>query len=110
MTLHLTLYKQYFDAILSGEKRIEYRRRSPRYDKQFQNPYTHIKFVNDYGNQRPWLIAEIERFEKTAFLAYLRFYHSITGLFIFSTSARLILIVRVEAGLIASTLPSCINP
>jgi hypothetical protein len=62
--LRLTLYKQYFDAILSGAKSIEYRRRSSRYDKQFLKPYTHIKFVNGYGNHRPWLIAEISHFEK----------------------------------------------
>lgn len=65
LTLHLTLYRQYFDAILSGTKTIEYRRRSERYDKQFQKPYTHIKFVNGYGRHRPWLVAKIARFEQT---------------------------------------------
>jgi molybdopterin/thiamine biosynthesis adenylyltransferase len=66
LTLHLTLFRQYFDAILAGTKNIEYRRRSDRYDKQFQKPFTHIKFVNGYGNHRPWLLIKIERFEKTS--------------------------------------------
>jgi ASC-1-like (ASCH) protein len=64
MILHLTLFKQYFDAILSGEKRIEYRKRSARYDKMFLKPYTRIKFVNGYGHHRPWLLIEIKRFEQ----------------------------------------------
>lgn len=66
LTLHLTLYAEYFSAILAGRKTIEYRRRCERYDKQFQKPYTHIKFVNGYGNHRPWLLVEINRFEKTS--------------------------------------------
>lgn len=66
LVLHLTLYAEYFSAILAGTKNIEYRRRSERYDKQFQKPYTHIKFVNGYGHHRPWLLIEINRFEKTS--------------------------------------------
>jgi len=62
--LHLTLYRQYFDAILSGEKKIEYRRRCQRYDRMFERPWTHIKFVNGYGNHRPWMIVQIQAFEK----------------------------------------------
>jgi hypothetical protein len=65
LTLHLTLYRQYFDAILAGTKNIEYRRRSERYDQQFKKPYTHIKFINGYGHHRPWLLVEIKRFEQT---------------------------------------------
>lgn len=65
LTLHLTLYAEHFSAILAGTKNIEYRRRSERYDKQFQKPYTHIKFINGYGRHRPWLLIEIQRFEKT---------------------------------------------
>jgi len=65
LVLHLTLYRQYFNAILAGTKNIEYRRRSGRYDNQFKKPYTHIKFVNGYGSKRPWLLIEIKRFEQT---------------------------------------------
>lgn len=65
LTLHLTLYAEYFSAILAKTKRIEYRRRSERYDRQFQKPYTHVKFVNGYGHHRPWLIANIAQFEQT---------------------------------------------
>ena len=64
LVLHLTLYAEYFSAILAGTKNIEYRRRSEQYDNKFKRPYTHIKFVNGYGNHRPWLITEISRIEK----------------------------------------------
>ena len=63
--LYLTLYREYFDAILNGTKRIEYRHRSFRYDRMFLKLYTHVKFVNGYGHHRPWLIAEIVQFKKT---------------------------------------------
>ncbi len=65
LVLHLTLYRQYFNAILAGTKNIESRRRSGRYDNQCKKPYTHIKFVNGYGSKRPWLLIEIKRFEQT---------------------------------------------
>jgi len=64
--LHLTLYAEYFAAILAGTKRIEFRRRSVRYDRMFAKRWRNIKFVNGYGNHRPWMIVDIVRFEKCA--------------------------------------------
>jgi len=65
-TIHLTLYAEYFVAILGGEKRIEYRRRTERYDRMFAKPWRRVKFVNGYGRHRPWMVVEIARFEKRA--------------------------------------------
>ena len=65
MTLNLVLYRQYFNEILDGTKKTEYRNRSGRYDKKFQKPFDRVKFVNGYGHHRPWLIADIYRIEMT---------------------------------------------
>ena len=67
MLINLTLYRQWFEQILAGTKKIEYRDRSERYDKKFQSPFSRslVKFVNGYGNHRPWLIAEIDHVEMT---------------------------------------------
>jgi len=85
--LHLTLNKKWFDMILSGEKKEEYREIKPywitRLVKYFQNysalinyPYlydrgkgkyhiefksfTHIKFVNGYGKDKPTMILRLD--------------------------------------------------
>lgn len=65
MTLHLSLYAEYFAAILAGTKGIEYRRRCDRWDKMLSRPYQRVKFINGYGNHRPWLICEVAGIEQT---------------------------------------------
>lgn len=65
MILHLSLYAEFFAAILAGTKRIEYRRRCDRWDKMLARPYQRVKFVNGYGSHRPWMICEIARIEQT---------------------------------------------
>jgi hypothetical protein len=57
--LHLTLHKKWFDMIQSGVKREEYRERKPFWDKRLSKQYDRIKFVNGYGNHRPWMIVEL---------------------------------------------------
>jgi hypothetical protein len=64
MTLHLSLYGEFFEAVLAGEKRIEYRRRCPRWDRMLSKPHSQVKFVNGYGALRPWLICKISRIEE----------------------------------------------
>jgi hypothetical protein len=59
MILHLSLYAEYFSAILAGTKQIEYRRRCDRWDKMLIRPYHRIHFVNGYGKHRPWMILTI---------------------------------------------------
>ena len=54
--LHLNLYRKYFDAILRGEKTIEYRERTDYWDKRIHNrEYSYLKITNGYGNAtRPY--------------------------------------------------------
>ena len=55
--LHLTLKKKWFDMILSGEKREEYREIKPYWMDRLNNvSFTHIRFVNGYGKDKPWLL------------------------------------------------------
>ena len=63
--LHLTLYKKYFDQILSGEKTIEFRKITPYWKKRLENrEYEYIHFVNGYGKDKPWMDVEIKEIEK----------------------------------------------
>ncbi len=57
--LNLSLYKKWFDEILTGTKKIEYREIKPYYNKIFVKEYSEVKFVNGYGNERPFMIVEI---------------------------------------------------
>lgn len=58
MILKLTLYKQYFDEILSGQKKEEYRLVKPFWEKKLTKRYDGIQFTNGYGNDRPMMIVE----------------------------------------------------
>jgi len=63
----LTLYKQYFDWILEGKKKEEARVSKSYWWKRLfdENGLKHdkIKFVNGYGNHRPWMIVECLGYE-----------------------------------------------
>ncbi len=63
-TLHLSLYKKWFDEILQGTKRIEYREIKPYYDKLLKNQYEEVRFVNGYGKDRPFLVVNIKKIIK----------------------------------------------
>jgi len=63
--LHLTLYKKWFDLILSGKKTIEYRRDIPYWRKRLFVTYPfdcklfdQIHFRNGYGKTRPLVKTE----------------------------------------------------
>ena len=61
MTLHLTLKKIWFDLMISGKKQIEYRRPSKWIEKRIINKnYDFIKFVNGYGNDKPYFICKYD--------------------------------------------------
>ncbi len=57
--LQLTLFKQWFDEILAGTKKIEYREVKPFWKKRLftsegkVKEYDEILFTNGYGNNRP---------------------------------------------------------
>lgn len=59
-TLHLTLKGKWFDMILSGEKKEEYREIKPYWIKRLSKNYDKIKFVHGYGNDKPWFIIELK--------------------------------------------------
>jgi len=59
MTLHLTLFKRWFNAIASGEKTEEYRLRTAFWDKRLSvKSYDEIQFRNGYAKDAPWMRVE----------------------------------------------------
>ena len=62
--LYLSLYKKWFDEILTGKKKIEYREIKPFYDRLLSKNYTEVKFINGYGNTRPYIIVRISKIQK----------------------------------------------
>ena len=57
--LHLNLYRKYFDAILKGEKTIEYRDITPYWSKRLENRhYDVIQFRNGYAKVAPVMTVE----------------------------------------------------
>ena len=72
-TLHLTLKKKWFDMILSGEKKEEYRQIKPYWLTRFKYrcnnldmmhelnySYTHIIFKNGYSKNAPTILIELD--------------------------------------------------
>jgi len=54
--LHLTLKKEWFDLILSGDKIIENREIKNHWTQRLEDKkYDYIHFVNGYGKHRPWM-------------------------------------------------------
>lgn len=66
--LHLTLSKKPFEVMVTGEEFHEYRKpsnwiQSRLFNKDFsEKEYTHVKFVNGYGADKPYFIAEYKGF------------------------------------------------
>ena len=61
--LHLTLKKQWFDMIASGEKREEYREMKPYWDKRLmcaKDKYDAIQFRNGYTKSAPKVTVELK--------------------------------------------------
>lgn len=60
--LHLTLKKKWFDMILSGEKKEEYREMKSYWHNRFLHENFEvpdvIRFVNGYGSDRPTMDVE----------------------------------------------------
>lgn len=67
--LNLTLKKPPLDVMLSGEKTLEYREptawiMSRLFDKNgTRKEYDAVKFVNGYGSDKPYFIAEFKGWE-----------------------------------------------
>ncbi|MEX0662097.1 MAG: hypothetical protein WEA58_04080 [Balneolaceae bacterium] len=67
--LHLTLSKKPFEVMVTGEKKEEFRKNSEWIrsrlfdsDRIMERVYTHIKFVNGYGSDKPYFICEFDGF------------------------------------------------
>jgi hypothetical protein len=57
--LHLTLKKQWFDMIASGQKKEEYREIKPYWDARLRaKEYTHILFRNGYSKNARSILVE----------------------------------------------------
>ncbi|MBN2239739.1 MAG: hypothetical protein JW712_08190 [Dehalococcoidales bacterium] len=57
--LHLTLHREYFDKIASGEKTKEYRDIKPYWTKRLEDRvYDEIHFKNGYSKDAPFMRVE----------------------------------------------------
>jgi hypothetical protein len=67
IVLHLNLHRQFFAAIAAGPKRIEYRRRTPYWQKRLEGrKYDVIKFRNGYQTNAPEMIVQFRGIRKRA--------------------------------------------
>jgi hypothetical protein len=59
--LHLTLHRQWFDAIASGEKTTEYRAITDFWTKRLlDRHYDEVHFRNGYSFDKPWMRVEFK--------------------------------------------------
>lgn len=69
MILNLTLHRSAFEVMVTGEKRLEFRKpgkwiNSRLYRKDgSKKPYDLIKFVNGYGSDKPYFICKYLGFD-----------------------------------------------
>jgi hypothetical protein len=74
--LHLTLNKQWFDLMIEGHKKQEFRDSSKWIETRLFHPdgrrkqYDYIKFTNGYGSKHAWFITEFKGFTKTEFSVF----------------------------------------
>jgi len=67
--LHLTLKKHWFELILSGKKKTEYREIKPYWNKRFIknkeefNQFDYIHFTNGYGSDKPYMKINFRGFD-----------------------------------------------
>jgi hypothetical protein len=66
--LHLTLHKKAFEVMITGEKTEEFRKPTSwiksRLVGDASKDYDLVKFVNGYGKDKPYFIAEFKDFEQ----------------------------------------------
>jgi hypothetical protein len=57
--LHLVLEREWFDEIVRGTKRVEYRKYKPYWKKRLEGRnYTVVKFRNGYSRHAPEMLVE----------------------------------------------------
>ena len=63
--LHLNLHREFFAKIAAGEKRIEYRRRTPYWKRRLEGrQYDVIQFRNGYATKAPEMQVEFVKVRK----------------------------------------------
>jgi hypothetical protein len=64
-TLHLNLHREFFAAIAAGSKRVEYRKRTPYWQKRLEDrKYDVIKFRNGYQTNAPEMVVQFRGLRK----------------------------------------------
>lgn len=59
--LSMPIKKQWFDMILAGDKKEEYRAVTKFYTSRLvYKGITHLKFINGYGRDKPFLVVELK--------------------------------------------------
>ena len=61
--LHLTLKKRWFDLMVAGKKKVEYRQSSRWIISRLEKEYDVIKFTNGYGSDKPYFFCQYNGFE-----------------------------------------------
>jgi len=56
--LNLPVTKEWFNKILSGAKKEDFREIKPYWNKRLKHKYDLVKIVNGYGSTRPTIIAK----------------------------------------------------
>lgn len=63
--LHLTLKKKWFDMVLSGVKKEEYRKIKPHWNSRLNKSFDAIEFKNGYQKDFPKFLIELKGIEKS---------------------------------------------
>ena len=62
--LHLTLKREWFNLMINGTKKIEFRKPSDWIKQRLIGKnYDYIRFVNGYGSDKPYFISEYKGYE-----------------------------------------------
>jgi hypothetical protein len=59
----MSLKKEWFDKILSGQKNIEYREYKPYWIQRLKSDLKKIVFINGYGKHRPSFVADVVKID-----------------------------------------------
>lgn len=62
-TVSMTIKRKWFDLILSGEKKEEYRERKKYWIRRLlygDDVITHLKLINGYGRDKPYIVVELK--------------------------------------------------
>jgi hypothetical protein len=64
--LYLTIHRKWFEQIASGEKKIEYRAKTPFWERRLARQYEEVHFRNGYWPNAPFMRVEFCGLEQGA--------------------------------------------